>query len=304
MSNIGGPHVIGILGFQREFQVLCQVVSYPLQVAGRGSVLLECIDWHGGFMIPIYVELLGNLVDGRPGDQHVEVVEVRVLLRIEVLVADVPATHYRVLIVRRQRFVVHASVDAGGVCEEVDILEISCGKLIEKANGDIRVRVQSVKLRVQRLVVEVVQQHSHPHTPIGRVQHMLQQDLTGKILVPEKVLKVQRTLCALDQNRTDIECIDAVNQWNHARFVHVTLAVGDGPQAEGGSFSAGDGGGLFGMVVLRQLRAGAQDRRARAQGSNCQCFHRDALLLVGRNGRRRPEDERHPDRRVIRGIVG
>ncbi len=141
-------------------------------------------------------------------------------------------------------------------------------------------------------------------TPIGRVQHMLQQDLTGKILVPEKILKVQRAFCALDQDRAGIECVDAIYQWDYARLVHMTLTGGDGSQAEGGIFGAGNGGGLFGVVVLWQLRTGTQDRRGYNQWGNFQRFHGDALFLVGWAGRRRLEHERHLNCPVIRGIIG
>jgi hypothetical protein len=51
----------------------------------------------------------------------------------------------------------HASIKAGWAGKEIDILEASRDEWIKKADGEVRVCIEGIELRVQRLIVEIVQ---------------------------------------------------------------------------------------------------------------------------------------------------
>jgi len=88
----------------------------------------------------------------------------------------------------------HAPIDARRIGEEIDVMEAPGGKRVEQTDGDVGVLVQHVERLVQGVVVEIVEQNSHPHTAIGCLQHVIEKHLPGQILMPEKVLNIQGTL--------------------------------------------------------------------------------------------------------------
>ena len=91
--------------------------------------------------VPIEIEHRRDFLNDGPGGEHVHIGKVDVIAVCEILRSDIAATDNCDLIVRRDRLVVHARIDA------TEVGEFCCARAanterIEDSNLEIRVRVE------------------------------------------------------------------------------------------------------------------------------------------------------------------
>jgi len=103
---------------------------------------------------------------------------------------------------------VHAAVQAGEVGQVVHEAQAAVPERVVQADLDVAVRVQCGDGRVQPRGVVVVEQQPHAHAPLGRPPQGLEQQVAGRVAVPDVVLHVERPLRMLGQQRTRREGVD------------------------------------------------------------------------------------------------
>ncbi len=84
-------------------------------------------------------------------------------------------------------------------------------------------RVESIELAVQRLIVEVVEKHSHAHAPVSCFQKEFQKNLTREILVPEEILDIQRAFRRIGQSHARVKGVDTVENRNESGLFEISL---------------------------------------------------------------------------------
>ena len=65
--------------------------------------------------------------------------------------------------------------------------------------------VDGEKLGIAGHRAEVVEQQAHAHTAVGRAEQMLDQDLAGHVLVPDKILHIETALRHIRQDQPRCE---------------------------------------------------------------------------------------------------
>jgi hypothetical protein len=113
-----------------------------------------------------------------------------------VFVAHVAPADHRGLVVRGERLVVHAAVDAGEVRHVVAYPPAPVGEGIEQPQLDVGVRVQGGEQGVEALGVDVVQQHAHAHAAFGCIPQRAREKGAADVRVPDVVLHVDAALAA------------------------------------------------------------------------------------------------------------
>ena len=94
-------------------------------------------------MVPERVEHRGNILNNRSDTDDIEVAELGVFPRSEVLVGDVPPADDRDLVVDREGLVVHAPVDAADVADRAQRAAGGAAfEGVEDPDLEVRVRVQ------------------------------------------------------------------------------------------------------------------------------------------------------------------
>ncbi len=64
----------------------------------------------------------------------------------------------------------------------------------------------------------VVEQHADSHAAVSRSLQCFEEQEAGEILLPDVVLRIDRTIRGIDQVRSSRECIEPVRQREHSGF--------------------------------------------------------------------------------------
>ena len=83
-------------------------------------------------------------------------------------------------------------------------------------------------------VVDVVDEHTHPHSPVGRLDQLIDEQPPDRILVKHVVLDVDTALGYSDEKGAVHEGIQSTDQQDHARLIRVVREVGGKGSAEAG----------------------------------------------------------------------
>ena len=183
----------------------------------RGRSRLECADGHDPRAVPEPIENRRSPTRHGTRAEHVEIAEVEVLAEAEVLVADVAPAEDHGAIVGHQHLVVHAPVHEIHATQEVDApaQQRARVKRVEQPQLDVRMRAENGRLPVANLEcavvleqrAEVVEDDAHSHAAIGRVDHVLHEQLAGVVFPPEVILKVDGMLGRVDQREAPAQRI-------------------------------------------------------------------------------------------------
>ncbi len=169
------------------------------------------------------VENGAGLAGGRAGQQQVQVAEIDVRARVEVLGADVAAADDGDAAVGDPGLVVHAVVDAEDPLHHLQQAPqaLAVAERVVQAHFDARMGVERQQLRVHPLGVHVVQQQPHPHPALGRRVHVVHQQVADHVVVPHVVLQIEAAAGLAGDHRARGEGFQAVDQVGRAALPRV-----------------------------------------------------------------------------------
>ncbi len=240
----------------------------------------------GGVAVPVGVELRGHVAHHRADRQHVEIGEGDFALAAEIFVADVAPADDRRLVVRGERLVVHAAVEAREIGRQLAQAEAAAGVGIEKAHLDVRVRVERCDAVVEAARVVVVEQQPHAHAALRRLPQRFAQQAAGDVAAEDVVLHVEAALGGARQHHARGKGVAAVRERmdaglaavrGHRRREHAPEArIGRvGERARGRAIRAARQAGAGRHGEQHTAEEGLRHRRTLAQGG------RAAMLDLG-----------------------
>ncbi len=180
------------------------------------------------------VEGLGHLGYHGTDGHHIQIGKGQIRIGIEVFVADVAAAHDGRLVVHGERLAVHAIVDVFEAGDPLQIFGRFANKGIEQAHFYLRVSIQGGPYIVGVAAVDVVDEHTHPHSPVGRLDQLIDEQFPHRILVEHVVLHVDAAFGQTGQQGAPHEGIQSTDQQDHARLIRVVREVGGKGSAEAG----------------------------------------------------------------------
>ena len=156
--------------------------------------------------VPEVVEDLARLAGRATDDNHVEIVEVVLVVKSEVVVADVASTENRHLGVGDHELVVHAAVEGFGARSRLGhpCRTLVCPR-IEDPDFDLGVSAERRQARLALEKERVVDHDAHPNAAVGSLDHVLEQEESSEVVVPEIIEKVERSLRRIDQSQPPLE---------------------------------------------------------------------------------------------------
>ena len=153
---------------------------------------------HGAAVVPEQVETVGHLARRRPGDHHVAVDVIEVVIPVEVAVLVVASAGDADAVVHQQQLVVHALVELHEAADHAR------GEFQRRRAGVVEGGVVQPHVQVdagahqpveQVEVVEgeqLVGQDAHLHAASRRLHQLVQHQLAGVVLGPDEGLHVDR----------------------------------------------------------------------------------------------------------------
>ena len=200
----------------------------------------------------------------RTRPHHVQIDEIVFRIAREVFVADVAAAGDGERIVRHEQLVVHAMIDAPDVGHRQQKAgprrESSAGKRIEHPHLDVCMFAQMQEAPIFARRIEIIDQNAHPHAPIRREAHMMQQQPRGIVLMNDVVLNVQRALGMVRERDEVGQGLFPRGEEVNARQALVGLLARDDAAERGGL-----GPGNASLWIYRRVWADRRSRPSRAQ---------------------------------------
>ena len=120
-----------------------------------------------GHVIPVAVKHFRDVVDHRPNAYNVDVTEVDIFARAEIFGGDVPTPNNGYLIVNGKRLIVHAAIHTPEIAKRVTEAPRAARKRIEYSNLEIWMRIQCCHACVISFGLNVIDQQTYAHAPIG-----------------------------------------------------------------------------------------------------------------------------------------
>ena len=195
--------------------VFAKLACRAAMPSGRGRAH-EGAGRIGGRTVPVEIELLRHLADGRADGERVEIEEADALAGTEILVGDVAAADHGDQVVGRERLVVHAPVQAPEVGQVAQDARPALHERVVQAHLDVRMRLENGDRRVEAARVAVVEQEANSNAALGRLPERLEQEKADLVCAPDVVLHIQRLLRSRGQQHAARErvarlgeCVDA-----------------------------------------------------------------------------------------------
>ena len=155
-------------------------------------ITTQGLHGHGQRAVPVAVKRrLGIGDDGAAGVQ-VQIAKVGGRIHAEIVIGDIAAAYQRPFTIHDPGLVVHAVIQQRHVMKPLQDMLVTPMKSVEQAHLDIGVGIQRRPLYVPAQLVGVIQQHAHFHAPACRLQHPVNQQLAGGVVIPDVVLHIQR----------------------------------------------------------------------------------------------------------------
>ncbi|MNQ43647.1 hypothetical protein D3C85_573840 [compost metagenome] len=193
--------------------------------------------------VPVAVEIVRDVIDDGADGQHVQVGEQHVAGRAKIFVAHIAPANDGGLVIGRERFVVHAPVEARKIRGKGERARRAGNKGIEQADFQILLLAQHGQGLVQARRVVVVEQQAHPHAPFGRLAQGIEQQGARDVLVPDVVLHVQAALRRGGQQGARGKRVAPVDQRIDAGHARMLRHHGRNGRGQLGVLCVGDDGG-------------------------------------------------------------
>ena len=206
--------------------------------------------------VPVLVERPGNFRHDRSDRHDVDVGEREVRIRLEVLVPDVAAADDGHLIVDGEALAVHAVIHRPEPRDELEVLRPPAREGIEQPHFDGGMGVERRPHVVGLPAVHVVDEHSHPHAPVGRLDELLEEEPSDCVLVEHVVLHVDAALGVPGVHRPRDERVAPALQQANAGKARVLSQLGPERHAEGGALAVADREGGRWLCVFLHYAAG------------------------------------------------
>ena len=184
------------------------------QIVGRGLAGDQLIDRRAQGAVPVLIETVAELFSDRSDTQQVDVGEVELGLRVEVLVTQVAPADDGGAAVRQPQLVVHATV----LLREIEQPAHGAGdtgtatqlQRIEQANLNLWVSGQCGNGLDLAIAGEVVKQDAHPHATVSGLEQFADQQSGADAVLHDVVLQVEAALRVADQLGTGGKGLAAV----------------------------------------------------------------------------------------------
>ena len=226
-----------------------------LHLPRRGFVA-QVLNTQGLAEVPEIVEIGRNLGGNRARREYIDIVELGVVPQAEVFRGQVASADDGKTAVHGEGLVVHAPVGAREIPRVIQVLEPPASDGIEQAHLDIFMLVQHEQVDVFDAGENVVEQKTHAHAAIRRLQQLCRNQRADDIVLHQEVLQVDTFLGGVDQAQACTEGIAAVSQREKSR-----LTIGEGVgllhrmSAEPGALRDRDG--KAGFLLNVEIGAGA-----------------------------------------------
>ncbi len=232
------PFIQGFLLNVGLIQRLGQQCARFGQVLTVGRPVEKVVDRLAERAVPVLIEAVTQLLGHRPHTEHVDVGEIQIGLRVEILVAQIASADDGHGAIGQPQLVMHASMLLGQIEQPAQITGGAHAaaqiERIEQADLNVRVRSECGDDFIQPVAGGVVQQNAHANAAIGGFEQFVNQCPRAQAVVNDVVLQVQAGFGVANQLGAGHEGFGAVGQQAEARAPLVRCGLGHDRAAERG----------------------------------------------------------------------